>query len=349
MKKHYLLPLIAGLLIGQGALAASEPRPVKLLLLEPAKETVQRRFFGQIRARETVDLAFQVGGQIVNFPIKEGSRLNKGDLVAQLDLENFDRVLKEAQINLQKAERELRRYEKLQGTSISRTQVEDAQTAYALAQIALDRARDERQDASLTAPFDALVARREVANYTTVSAGTAVVRLQDVSELHVDIEIPEILAQRSTNGSVAFSASFPGIETSYPLEIREFETDAGSITQTYRLTLALTDTPKDHRIFPGSSVSVTVKSTASKPTRILLPKTALVYDAAGNPGVLVFHPSPDDKNQGTVSREPVSIKIGEDASIIQKSGLKAGTEIVATGATLLTEGQTVRRFEGIGD
>nr|WP_321455814.1 efflux RND transporter periplasmic adaptor subunit [uncultured Cohaesibacter sp.] len=274
MKMVYFLSALAGLLFLNGALAASPPRPVKLIAVEPTQETTQRRFFGQVRARETVDLAFQVGGQIVEFPVKEGTRLNKGVLVAQLDLDSFERAFKEAQINLHKAERELRRFEKLEGTSVSRTQVEDAQTTYALAQMEVERARQQLNDASLATPFDALVARREVSNFSTVSAGTAVVRLQDVSELRVDIEIPEILAQRSTNGNITFSASFPGIEAAYPLEIREFETDARNVTQTYQLTLALTDYPNDHHIFPGSSVTVTVAAMSKQPDRILLPKTA---------------------------------------------------------------------------
>ncbi len=60
--------------------------------------------------------------------------------------------------------------------------------------------------------------------------------------------------------------------------------------------------------------------------------------------------SPDQENQhiGTVSLVPVTIRLAEDASIILEDGLNEGAEIVATGASLLEEGQTVRRFEGIG-
>ena len=44
------------------------------------------------------------------------------------------------------------------------------------------RARDK---ASLEAPFEAMVAERLVANFTTISAGTPIARLHDMSALQV--------------------------------------------------------------------------------------------------------------------------------------------------------------------
>ncbi|SNY92575.1 RND family efflux transporter, MFP subunit [Cohaesibacter sp. ES.047] len=342
-------PIVASLLACQYAWAQTGKRPVKLMKLEPQKERVERRFFGQIRARETVDLAFQVGGQIVEFPVKEGSQLEKGELVARLDTETFERALRQAKLNLKKTERELKRYKKLQGSSISRTQVEDARTAFELAEIEVEQAERQLEDATLHAPFNALVARRAVPNFTTVSAGTAIVRLQDISEWRVDIDIPEILAQRSNRGNVAFQAQFPEDKQSFPLQIREFETDATSITQTYKLTLALIDAPQNHTILPGSSVSVRVVSASDKPDRIVLPKTALIYDSEGAPGVMLYHPSNGDEDSGTVSREPVEIETDDNAAIVLKKGPPEGSEIVSAGASLLEEGQSVRRFTGFGE
>nr|WP_319513844.1 efflux RND transporter periplasmic adaptor subunit [uncultured Cohaesibacter sp.] len=343
------LVIMGNVFFFHNAMAEAPLRPVKLMRLQPEKEVVQRRFFGQIRAKETVDLAFQVGGQITQFPVKEGTRLQQGDLIAKLDTDALESALKQAKINLKKAERELQRYEKLLGSSISKSQVEDAKTAYELAQINVEDAERQLGDATLTAPFDAMVARREVANFSTITAGTAVVRLQDVSEWRVDIEIPEILAQRTSNGTIKFEASFAGSDKRYPLELREFETEATSITQTYNMTLGLAALPTDHRILPGSSVVVIISVTSNGSKQLAIPKTALIYDSRGMPQVMVFHSSQEDQDTGTVTKVPVEIQANDNAVTYLVKGPEEGAEIVSSGASQLEDGQSVRRFVGVGE
>ena len=65
------------------------PRPVKLMTVADQDHRVTRTFFGQVNGRQTVDLAFQVGGQIQDLPVIEGQFLSAGDMIAQLDMEPF--------------------------------------------------------------------------------------------------------------------------------------------------------------------------------------------------------------------------------------------------------------------
>ena len=60
------------------------PRPVKLMVLGSADTALTREFYGQVAARQTVDIAFQVGGQLIEFPVIEGQTLPEGALVARL-------------------------------------------------------------------------------------------------------------------------------------------------------------------------------------------------------------------------------------------------------------------------
>ncbi len=333
------------------AVAAQEPppRPVKLTEISAGADRLERQFFGRVRARETVDLAFQVGGQIVDFPVAEGSQLDRGALVASLDMTPFERQLERAEVNLDKAQRDLERLEELAGSAVSDVQIRDASTQADLARIAVAEARKAMEDATLEARFDALVARREVANYTTVAAGEPVVRLHDMSELRVDIDVPEVLFRQAAGSSeVAFEASFPGAPETYDLTLREYEAETAEVAQTYSLTLAFTGEVPDW-VLPGASVTVT----ATAPRQgggetVLLPETALVFDAEGAPGVMVFEPSGDDPDTGTVRRAPVEIEMRADARVAMTEGPEPGAQIVSAGASQLGDGQRVRRFTGIG-
>ena len=324
-------------------------RPVKLATIGDEENTLSRRFFGRVRARETVDLAFQVGGQIVQLPIVEGAPLPKGALIAALDLEPYERQLQQAEVNRDKAKRDLERLENLSRSTVSEVQVQDARTQFQLAEISVDQAQDQLEDATLNTTFDALVARREVANFTTVSAGQPIVRLHDMSELRVDIEVPEILFRRAADdGSVTFNATFPGVSDTFPLVLREYEAETAEVAQTFALTLAFT-TEMPAWVLPGASVTVTAQAIENTGREIVLPDTAVVFDPDRNAGVMVFTPLAGDDSQGTVALTPVQIEIRDDARILVRDGLTPGAEVVVAGANRLRDGDTVRRFTKIGE
>ena len=325
----------------------AQPRPVKLMTLTAGDGMLERRFFGRVRARETVDLAFQVGGQIVEFPVSEGQSLPEDTLVAQLDVTPFERELERAEVNLAKAQRDVSRLEELSGSAVSQVQVRDSQTQLALAEIAEAEARERLDDATLETTFDALVARREVANFTTVSAGQPVVRLHDMSELRVDIDVPEVLFRSASAGAeVTFEASFPGYPGTFPLELREYEAETADVAQTYAITLAFTsDVPA--WVLPGASVTVDAAAPRASGDAMLVPETALLFDADRNPGVMVFTPG-DTEDTGTVNRAPVEIEVRDNARVALVEGPEPGIEIVAAGSAQLRDGQTVRRFTGLG-
>ena len=97
-----LIGLVAGIAalaaVAQTTLDTPEPestslKPVKLMVVEAEARELKRQFFGRVAARRTVDLAFQVGGQIQKFPVTEGSQIDKGALVAELDLKPFELAL----------------------------------------------------------------------------------------------------------------------------------------------------------------------------------------------------------------------------------------------------------------
>ncbi|WP_369385480.1 hypothetical protein [Limimaricola cinnabarinus] len=74
---RFLPPLVVLALLAtpgaaQQAEADAAPRPVKLMTLGTEDTGLTREFYGQVAARQTVDLAFQIGGQLVEFPVLEG-------------------------------------------------------------------------------------------------------------------------------------------------------------------------------------------------------------------------------------------------------------------------------------
>lgn len=328
------------------AIAEDAMQTVKLAKVSAGNVEIKRVFFGKVVARQTVDLAFQVGGQIFRLPIEEGATVAKDDVIAQLDLEPFKLALTQAQANAEQAKRNVDRYEQLAGSTVAQTSLEDARTALTLANVALRSAERDLRHATLHAPFDAIVATRLMPSFSTTSAGTPVVRLHDMSELRIEIDVPETMFQRaSRDAKVAMLATFPSSDTEYPLEVREFNAETADIGQTYSITLGM-PVPDDITVLPGSSaqVSVTLRTGA---TNIEVPMPAIVVGNDKQTHVMVFEPTGAD--HGTVTRVPAEIATTERGTVRVISGLKDGQEIVVSGASQLKTGAKVRRFTGFGD
>lgn len=340
--------LLSAALIWPSSLIAQETLPplAKITKVVATGAESSRQFFGHVVAKETVDLAFQVGGQIVELPIIEGERIPKGGLVAGLDREAFELALDQARVSFSQTDARYERLKKLEGGSVSQVSVDDAETELKLSEIAVRDAERSLRNAQLLAPFDALVASRNVANFSTISAGTPIARLHDMSELRVEIDVPEVLFQQAgENPDVEIFAKFPASEELFPLEVREFNAETSQVGQTFRITLGMAP-PENLVVLPGSSVTVlaTLRGEAVVPT---IPGSAIVTANDGSTQVMMF--SPEGADEGTVKRIPVKIAPGARGEVTVLEGLQDGQEIIASGANLLSDGDRVRRFNGFAN
>ena len=68
----------------------SSARPVKTLLVTAGDETRTRFFPGKAEAAKRVELAFQVGGLLIDLPIREGQEVKAGEVIAQLRKDEFE-------------------------------------------------------------------------------------------------------------------------------------------------------------------------------------------------------------------------------------------------------------------
>ncbi len=345
MKQQLKIAFLAALCAMPVASHAQAPF-VKLETVTSGANEEKHVFFGRVVARETVDLAFQVGGQIVQFPVEEGASVRAGDLVARMDQEPFELALAEANAQKAQADRTSQRYRELLGSTVTQTTLQDAETQGELAAIAVRNAERALANATLHAPFDGIVAARIVPNFSTVAAGSPVVRLHDMSDLRIEIDVPETLIQRAgSDKDITIFAEFPANSKAYPMELREFNAETEQVGQTYSITLGMTP-PDDLNVLPGASAKVTA-TLVTKEAGIIVPASAIIAENDRSTSVMVF--SPTGANEGTVATTPVEIAPTDHGKVQILSGLRDGQEIVIIGASALNDGDTVRRFTGFGN
>jgi membrane fusion protein, multidrug efflux system len=107
------VPRIVMIAIGVGYLAAgcsrqtSAPaevvRPVKTVVVAAGETSRARSFPGRVEASNRVELAFQVPGLLIKLPVKEGQKVAKGEVIAELRPDEFQARLTALQGQLDQA------------------------------------------------------------------------------------------------------------------------------------------------------------------------------------------------------------------------------------------------------
>ncbi|POF28758.1 efflux RND transporter periplasmic adaptor subunit [Roseibium marinum] len=320
------------------------PRPAKIFTVTDQVGLLERRFAGRVAAVQTVDLSFQVPGKIVELPILESQRVKKGQLIAKLDTTDFDRAVREATFRSEQAKRELDRLETLRERSIiSQAAYDEQKNVHDLAVEELKEAKQNLGYTELHAPFDGIVSIRLVDNFTTVSVGTPVVQVHDVSEVHVDINVAEALFARVTEEDVAsIEGTFAAFgDKRFPLTYREHSSQVDEVTQTYRVTLAMPKAGAEH-LSPGMTASVIVSFSPQGlelGEQFLVPSDSVAVDGDGKAFVWKLADA-----TGEVSKQPVEIGTVMGDYLPVSSGLQRGDEIVSAGVAYLSDGQVVRRL-----
>ncbi|WP_237058338.1 efflux RND transporter periplasmic adaptor subunit [Microbulbifer sediminum] len=317
--------------------------PVKIATVSSSGDVTSRQFAGRVKAVQTVDLSFQVGGKLEEVKFSEGEIIPRGKLIAALDATDFRRRVKEARVNVQLLEKTLKRQRALEKRDmISAQQLDETESNYELAQVALENAQQELAYTRLSVPFDALVTRQLVENYTNVKPGQGIVRLQNVSEVRVQVSVPEkLLATIDADRVESITASFeflPGQE--FPLEYREHQAEADSVTQTYLVELGM-PRPENVQILPGMTARVKLRLKQAQ-GEMRVPLSAVQTNADGTPYVWQI-----DENL-TVSRVNVALGPTDGNTVQVTEGLQPGVRLVAAGGQHLYDGAKVRNYAGNG-
>ena len=138
--------------------ASQAVRPAKLFKVTAQQTTVSHEFVGRLDAAQTLDVSFEVAGELMQLPVREGQAVAKGALVAALDPTNFQLAVREAEVQLRLATQDLQRKETLiRDRGISESVVDEARAQFELSQVRLSQAQKSLADSRIDAPFDAFV------------------------------------------------------------------------------------------------------------------------------------------------------------------------------------------------
>jgi multidrug efflux system membrane fusion protein len=348
------LAVVAALSVVAGCTPKTEPatavRPVKVMQVTARDAREIAAFAGEIRARHETDVAFRVGGKILERRVDLGETVKRGQILARLDPQDADlnaaaarATLAAALSDLEFARAELARYRDLLATNfVSQVVYDQKLSAFRAAEARRDAAQaqagvsgNQAAYTSLVADVDGVVTAVSGEPGQVVTAGQAVMRIARVGEKDAIISVAENqlpLLRANPSARIMLWAN-PG--KVYQGRVRDVAAAADVATRTYAVKVAVQDADEALRL--GMSASVGFEAPGAQ--AILLPTTALTQtgDKAGAKAA-VWVVGPDDR----VAPVEVRVLRYTERGVVIGAGLKGGETVVIAGAHRLVAGQQVR-------
>lgn len=346
-KGSFLALLIITALVGCGdgsEIQKVQEKAVVVQLAQVRTATTEHEFSfpAKVMAKTTVDLAFRVSGRLQSINLPEGKTIKKGTVIAKLEPEPFERAVRMAEVRLKQAQLELKRVKAIATKGIgSEKSVDNAEVSFELAEIELEDAKANLEYSVLKAPFNALVSKRLIENKGFINPGAPIARLQDLSRIHFQFDIPERLVNQYSRSQVAKATAFidGAINKEFDIEYVEYSTEPDPVSQTYAVVYAM-DALKGVEITPGVRATVKLKGNDDDMPQVLgVPVNALVTGTDNTMSVWVF----DEQTQRIKS---TVVKVGPmvDGWVAVLAGLEKGQKVVSAGVTNMKEGLLVRPY-----
>ena len=325
-------------------------RPVNVIRITSQQTQNDRPFPGEVRARFETTLSFRVAGKLINRSVDMGDRVRKGQMLARLDPSDYRLALQsiKAQLIAAKADRnysrdDLSRYRELFNQNIiSRPELDHHQTLDITAQqkvaaleAQLEEAGNQLAYTDLRADRDGVVTALEVEAGQVVAPGQPVIRIAQLNEKEIPIDIPEHrVTGIDLQQEVAVTLWADG-DKRIKARIREIAAAADSASRTYRVKVTLLEGQDDARL--GMTATVWIPS--NTPSNPIVPLSAVFTPQSQpeQPSVWLV-----DERTSTVKAVPVRIGDTLSGERVAITGLAAGQLIVSAGANRLVEGQSVR-------
>lgn len=292
-------------------------------------------FPGKIKAAEDVNLAFRVAGTLLKVPVDAGSRVRKGDLLAEIDPRDYQIQLSatEAEYRQVKAEAE-RVIELYKKKSVPENDYDKA--VYGLQQITAkyEAHKNALRDTRLLAPFNGYVQKKLYDKNETVAAGMPVISMISENRFEIEIHIPasDYLRQQQFRGYTAVLEILPG--RTWPLELIDLARKANA-NQLYTMRFRMKDVLQSN-VAAGMTAEVTIHYSPDGKALCQLPVSA-VFENDGHSYVWIYN----GENKCITARRVVPVEILKNGILVVSGGVQTGEVIVSAGVHSLKEGMEV--------
>ena len=253
--------------------------PVDVQVVRASALVQEESVAGSVLANREVTITSEVSKKVSSIHFKDGSHVNKGQLLYRLDDSEITARLKQIQSELALAKlTESRLSQLLKNESVRQEEYDVALTKLQSLQASEELLMVELSKTSITAPFSGVVGITKVEIGSLVNPGLPLVILQDQGTVRIEFTVAEKhLPFVKTGKHISFSVLGDSIRLPATISATESGIDAESRT----IMVQAFSANKNGKLRPGMSARVFISTVEENATGITLPTEALIPSAQG--------------------------------------------------------------------
>ncbi|MCX6292566.1 MAG: efflux RND transporter periplasmic adaptor subunit [Bacteroidetes bacterium] len=285
---------------------------------------------GNVLANEEVELKPEASGKILRINFKEGSKVEKNDLLIQINDADLQAQLKKLGLQMKLASEQEQRQKKL----LDINGISQEEYDISLNHLNTLKADEEFTKAllaktELRAPFNGIIGLKDVSEGSYVSPSQSIAWLQQIDPVKIDFSVPEKYGALVRKGDkIIFTTA--GLKDTLHGEVYAIQPRIDMATRT--LQVRALSPNKEGKIIPGSFVKVELVLKEFNDA-IMLPTEAIVPVLKGK-NVFVYR-------NGKAEAQKIQTGIRTDAQIQVVDGVQPGDTIITTGLMQLRAGMAV--------
>ena len=337
-----VIPSILVTLLFTACGGSSGPAPVAspptLVSVETARHEVLSEpilAIGRVSALAQVEVASEVAGRVVEINFESGQTVNKGDVLARLDVAAEAAEKRRALRYADYSERVLAREERLRELGISQSRLDEVQLNIDIAEHDANVLDAEISRRTIVAPFSGRLGIRKIFLGQIVASKEPIVTLTDTSVLHVNFGVPEKYYTKVSVGQV-LDVEIPALgESAYQGTIVAMDPQLSKDTRMLNVQAEFRD--DSGKVLHGMFAGVAIRTTSSE-KKVVIPAVAV---QSSTYGFSVFVVEKDGENEIAVRR---NIKTGDKfaGNVVVEEGVEVGEAVIVFGQHRLRDRSVVQ-------
>ena len=313
--------------------APGKPQSAKVMGLLLKEEVVNNKIFvtGSVLSNEEVSLMPEISGKIIAIRFKEGSTVNKGELLVKINDADLQAQLKKLKLQEKlAAEKEVRQKKLIDINGISKEEYDATLSQLNSVKADIEVLQAQIAKTEIYAPFTGTIGIRKISEGAYVTTSTLIATIQQINPLKIDFSLPEKYSSTvQVNDQLEFTID--GNLSKYKATVSAIEPKVDINTRTLQVR-AITSNEKGN-IFPGCFANIELQMSKNEKS-ILIPTQTLIPILKG---AKVFV----SKNGIAEERKVITgVRSSDKVQIID--GLKAGDTLITSGLMMLKAGSSLK-------
>ena len=306
--------------------------------------TLNKKYIAKVEAINAVDIKPQVSGYIEEILFEDGSEVQEGQSLYNIEKRRYAANVASAKANLMQIENDYKRQQALyKDKMLPKAELEVAEANVAKAKAALELAEVDLDHADVEAPISGRIGKTLISKGNFVASGGAnlarIVQMQPV-RINISVTDKERLntvkeMAKGTESTMHLQAQLSD-GTVIDINPNKVYSDNEVNTQTATIPLYIEYQNAENLLIPGNFINILISETSAK-EELTVPQVAVAQDGNGKYVMVIKDDIAEQKY----------VELGDTFKdrFVVKSGITTNDKIAITGVQKLSNGQKVKVTE----